>query len=62
MKKESNEVNIEEWYKTNKCLNQARLFVLCTKQTPQKPVENKCKNLFDNWYKCIMLDNIKKIS
>jgi hypothetical protein len=50
---------IEEWYKKNKCLDKARLFALCMKQAPQKPVENKCKNLFDTWYHCIQIDNLK---
>ena len=47
----------EEWYKTNKCLDKARLFVLCMKTIPQTPNDNKCKKLFDNWYKCILVDN-----
>ena len=41
-------------YKTNKCLDKAKLFVLCM-QKPN-PIENKCKHLFDKWYKCILLD------
>ena len=60
----SNEVSndklyFEEWYKKNNCLDKARLFGLCMKQTPSSPnspLENKCKNLFDEWYKCILFD------
>jgi hypothetical protein len=50
----------DEWYKTNNCLDKARLFVLCMKtipQTPNAPNDNKCKKIFDNWYKCILVDN-----
>lgn len=47
-------IYLEEWYKKNKCLDKARLFALCMKQTPNNPVENKCKNLFDEWYQCIL--------
>lgn len=49
-------IYIEEWYKKNKCLDKARLFALCMKQTPNSPLENKCKNIFDEWYECILLD------
>jgi hypothetical protein len=45
---------MEKWYDSNKCLDKARLFVLCMKETPLNPLENKCKNLFDNWSKCII--------
>ncbi len=48
---------MENWYKTNKCLDKARLFVLCMKETPLNPVENKCKKLFDNWSTCIIIDS-----
>ena len=41
-------------YKTNKCLDKGKLFVLCMKNP--NPIDNKCKNLFDKWYKCILLD------
>jgi hypothetical protein len=55
------------------CSYKARLFVLCMKKshipenmyqnTPsqilQKPFDNRCKHLFDNWYKCILLDDLK---
>ena len=44
---------MENWYNTNKCLDKARSFVLCMKETPLNHVENKCKKLFDNWSKCI---------
>jgi hypothetical protein len=50
----------DDWYKTNNCLDKARLFVLCMKtipQTPNAPNDNKCKKIFDNWYKCILVDN-----
>jgi hypothetical protein len=47
---------MENWYKTNKCLDKARLFVLCMKEIPLNPVENKCKKLFDNWSKCIIIE------
>jgi hypothetical protein len=53
-------MNHDEWYKTNNCLDKARLFVLCMKtipQTPNAPNDNKCKQIFDNWYKCILVDN-----
>lgn len=55
----SNKIYIEEWYKKNNCLDKARFFALCMKQTPNSPnspLENKCKHLFDEWYKCILLD------
>jgi hypothetical protein len=45
---------MENWYNTNKCSDKARLFVLCMKETPLIPVENKCKKLFDKWTKCII--------
>ena len=54
-------IYIEEWYKKNKCLDKARLFALCMKQTPNSPVENKCKNIFDEWYECILLDPHVKV-
>jgi hypothetical protein len=42
------EMNIDlEW---NKCSNESKLFLLCMKKPK---VENKCKNLFDEWFKCI---------
>ena len=47
----------EEWYKINKCSSESNLFILCMK----KPIElenlkdNKCKHLFDKWFKCINL-------
>ena len=50
---------MENDYKTNKCLDEARLFVLCMKNP--NPKDNKCKHLFDKWYKCILLDNINQI-
>lgn len=55
----SDKLYLEEWYKKNKCLDKARLFGLCIKQTPKSPnspLENKCKTLFDEWYKCILFD------
>lgn len=45
---------MENWYKTNKCLDKARLFVLCMKEIPLNSPENKCKKLFDKWSKCII--------
>lgn len=45
---------MENWYDTNKCLEKARLFVLCMKETSLNPTENKCKKLFDEWSKCII--------
>ena len=50
-------MNQDDWYKTNKCLDKARLFVLCMKTIPQRPNDNKCKEIFDNWYKCILVDS-----
>lgn len=62
-----------ELYKID-CSYKAKLFVLCMKkshipenmsqninqnQILQKPFDNRCKHLFDNWYKCILLDNLK---
>jgi len=54
------------------CSYKARLFVLCMKKSHipnmsqninpsqiQKPFDNRCKHLFDNWYKCILLDDLK---
>jgi hypothetical protein len=55
----NDKIYLEEWYKKNNCLDKARVFALCIKQTPKSPnspLENKCKNLFDEWYKCILLD------
>lgn len=43
------------------CLDKATLFVLCMKTPTLIPSQNKCKNLFDTWYKCILLDNINQI-
>lgn len=47
---------MENWYDTNKCLEKARLFVLCMKETPlmTNSPENKCKKIFDKWSKCII--------
>ena len=56
---------LEEWYKKNKCLDKARLFGLCIKQapnSPNSPLENKCKNLFDEWYKCILVEPYFKVN
>lgn len=36
-----------EWYK---CSNESKLFLICMKKPK---VENKCKNLFDEWFKCM---------
>ena len=46
------------------CLNKAKLFISCIKKpnsNPNFPTENKCKYLFDKWYKCMLNDivNIK---
>jgi hypothetical protein len=48
-----------DFYKTNKCLDKEQMFVLCMKIP--NPIDNKCKNLFDKWYKCLMLDNTNQI-
>jgi hypothetical protein len=45
-----------DFYKTNKCLDKANLFVLCVKTNVSR--ENKCKNLFDKWYKCILTETL----
>ena len=55
----------EEWYKKNNCLDKARLFGLCMKQapsSPNSPLEHKCKNLFDEWYKCILVEPHFKVN
>ena len=44
--------HIENWYKINNCSNEANLFILCIKQRNVHHNE-KCKNLFDTWFKCI---------
>ena len=36
-----------EWYK---CSNESKLFLLCMKKPK---VENKCKHLIDEWFKCM---------
>ena len=51
---------MENWYDSNKCLDKARLFVLCMKEIHLNPVENKCKKMFDNWSKCIIDSNDEK--
>lgn len=33
------------------CSNESKLFILCMKYPI--PAKNKCKYLFDIWYKCI---------
>ena len=38
------------------CLYKAKLFILCMKSPTLIPSQNKCKYLFDQWYKCIILD------
>lgn len=51
------------FYKTN-CSDKANLFILCM-NTPNSSInlnpkslsQNKCKYLFDKWYKCILLDD-----
>ena len=58
-------IYLEEWYKKNKCLDKARLFGLCIKQapnSPNSPLENKCKTLFDEWYKCILVEPHFKVN
>ena len=48
IKKSNNMNNMDlEWYT---CSNESKLFLLCMKKPK---VENKCKNLFDEWFKCI---------
>jgi hypothetical protein len=51
-----------DFYKSN-CSDKADLFILCMKNPIIiNPPQNKCKYLFDKWYKCIILDakyNIK---
>ena len=42
----SNNMDLE-WYN---CSNESKLFLMCMKKPK---VENKCKNLFDEWFKCI---------
>ena len=53
-------IDMDEWYKKNKCLDKARLFVLCMKETPKTPLENKCKKIFDLWNECIHIDKTWK--
>ena len=43
------------WF--DKCSKESLLFILCMKKPAQ---ENKCKNLFDSWYKCINRDQFIK--
>ncbi len=40
------------------CLDKAKVFVLCMKSPTPIPSQNKCKSLFDTWYKCILNDTI----
>lgn len=49
------------FYKTN-CSDKAKLFILCMNTpisiiSPKPLSQNKCKYLFDEWYKCILLDD-----
>jgi hypothetical protein len=52
------------FYKTNNCSDKSKLFILCM-NTPNQNIslnplsQNKCKYLFDEWYKCIVLDDLK---
>lgn len=39
-------------YTKDKCLSQANIYILCMKGIPK---ENKCKDLFESWLKCINL-------
>jgi len=45
---------MEEWYKINKCSDEAKLFILCIKNRDYyiKPPDT-CKYLFNTWFKCI---------
>ena len=45
----------EYWF--DKCSKESLSFILCMKKPVQ---ENKCKNLFDSWYKCINRDQFIK--
>ena len=46
-----------DFYKKNKCIDKANLFILCVKTNTSRE-NNKCKNLFDMWYKCISTETI----
>ena len=49
---------MSDYYSVDQCSNEARVFLLCMK----KPVQdNKCKDLFDSWYKCINRDQFTKL-
>ena len=42
----------------NNCSNDAKSFILCmnTPKIPKIVSNDKCKNLFDTWFKCISSD------
>ena len=46
---------MEEWYKINKCSDEAKLFMLCIKNRDYyiNPPHDTCKYLFNTWFKCI---------
>ena len=44
---------LEEWYKINKCSNEANLFILCMKTPLNNKMNSDCKYLFHTWFKCI---------
>lgn len=43
-----------------KCSLEENSFILCMKKGQHIPTNDKCKNLFDSWYKCINRDQFIK--
>lgn len=43
-----------------KCSLEEKSFILCMKKRQHIPTNDKCKNLFDSWYKCINRDQLIK--
>jgi hypothetical protein len=42
-------------YWNDKCSYETNLFILCMNGPKSPSKENKCKDLFDSWLKCINL-------
>ena len=42
------------------CSLEEKSFILCMKKRQHIPTNDKCKNLFDSWYKCINRDQLIK--
>lgn len=55
-KKKDNQID----YQIDNCLSEGNLFILCMKKRQPIPTNDKCKNLFDSWYKCINRDQFIK--